>query len=95
MTLSFGVLIPSTNTTAEIEYRQLPTSYQPHFARLLTSTPGRPFAPSRDEDIDYQSRLLGTAKVVLGWPLQIASFAAMAWLLSRNHTPLESDPNPA
>lgn len=63
MTLSFGVLIPSTNTTAEIEYRQLPTSYQPHFARLLTSTPGRPFAPSRDEDIDYQSRLLGTAKV--------------------------------
>lgn len=34
--------------------------------------------------------LLGTAKVVLGWPLQIASFAAMAWLLSRNHTPLES-----
>ena len=39
--------------------------------------------------------LLGTAKVVLGWPLQIASFAAMAWLLSRNHTPLESDAKPA
>ncbi|MGI9085261.1 MAG: DUF3159 domain-containing protein [Aeromicrobium sp.] len=35
--------------------------------------------------------LLGTAKVVLGWPLQIASFAAMAWLLSRNRTPLEPD----
>jgi uncharacterized protein DUF3159 len=33
--------------------------------------------------------LLGTAKVVLGWPLQIGSFAAMAWLLSRNRTPLE------
>ena len=39
--------------------------------------------------------LLGTAKVVLGWPLQIASFAAMAWLLSRNHTPLEQDAKPA
>ena len=63
MTHHFGVLIPSTNTTAEIEYRGLPMSYQPHFARLLTTTPGRPFSPSRDEDIDYQSKLLGTAKV--------------------------------
>jgi hypothetical protein len=34
--------------------------------------------------------LLGTAKVILGWPLQVASFAAMAWLLSRNHTPLQT-----
>ena len=63
MTLSFGALIPSTNTTAEIEYRRLPASYQAHFGRLLSSTPGRPFAPSRDEDIDYQAKLLGTAKV--------------------------------
>jgi maleate cis-trans isomerase len=29
----------------------------------LTSAPGQPFSPSRDDDIDYQSRLLGTAKV--------------------------------
>jgi Protein of unknown function (DUF3159) len=33
--------------------------------------------------------LLGTSKVILGWPLQIGSFALMAWLLSRNRTPLE------
>jgi hypothetical protein len=33
--------------------------------------------------------LLGTAKIFLGWPLQIAAFAAMAWLLSRNKTPVE------
>ena len=59
----FGVLIPSTNTTVEAELSRLPHGYQPHFARLLTSTPGHPFAPSRDEDIDYQSKLLGTAKV--------------------------------
>jgi maleate cis-trans isomerase len=31
----------------------------------LTSTPGQPFSPSRDDDIDYQSRLLGTARVEL------------------------------
>jgi hypothetical protein len=36
--------------------------------------------------------LLGTSKVVLGWPLQVAAFAAMAWVLSRNATPLEPPP---
>jgi maleate isomerase len=63
VTIHFGVLIPSTNTTTETEYSRLPESYQAHYARLLTSTPGRPFAPSRDEDLDYQSKLLATAKV--------------------------------
>src|SRR6266404_9741079 len=61
----FGVLIPSTNTTVEIECRLLPAAYQAHVGRLMTSTPGRTFSPSRDEDIDYQARLLGTAKVEL------------------------------
>jgi maleate cis-trans isomerase len=65
MTHHFGVLIPSTNTTVEIESRLLPTAYQAHFGRLMTSSPGRTFQPSRDEDIDYQSRLLGTAKAGL------------------------------
>lgn len=32
--------------------------------------------------------LLGTSKIVLGWPLQLAGLAAMAYLLSRNKTPL-------
>ena len=32
--------------------------------------------------------LLGTAKIFLGWPLQIGAFAAMAWLLGRNKTPV-------
>jgi arylmalonate decarboxylase len=63
MTHHFGVLIPSTNTTVEIEYsRLLPPTLQAHVGRLLTSGNG-PFAPSKDEDIDYQARLLGTAKV--------------------------------
>ena len=62
----FGVLIPSTNTTCEIEFgRLLPPEYQAHFGRLLSRRPGEPFSPSRDEDIEYQSRLLGTAKVAL------------------------------
>ncbi len=59
----FGVLIPSTNTTVEIEYsRLLPASLQAHVGRLLTSGTG-PFAPSKDDDIDYQAKLLGTARV--------------------------------
>ncbi len=61
----FGVLIPSTNTTVEMESRLLPLAYQAHIGRLMTSAPGQTFSPSRDEDIDYQSRLLGTAKVEL------------------------------
>src|SRR5215471_6505039 len=65
MTRHFGVLIPSTNTTGEIECRLLPAAYQAHVGRLMTSTPGRTFSPSRDEDIEYQARLLGTAKVEL------------------------------
>src|ERR1700751_1017390 len=61
----FGVLIPSTNTTVEMECRLLPPAYQAHTGRLMTRTPGQTFSPSRDEDIDYQSRLLATAKVEL------------------------------
>ncbi len=62
MTRHFGVLIPSTNTTVEMECRLLPATYQAHFGRLKSSGGGS-FSPSRDEDIDYQSHLLGTAKV--------------------------------
>lgn len=42
--------------------------------------------------LDDRIALLGTAKVVLGWPLQLASLGAMAWLLSRNRTPID-DPD--
>lgn len=31
---------------------------------------------------------LGVTKIALGWPLQVAALAAMAWLLSRNSTPV-------
>ena len=59
----FGVLIPSTNTTCEIEFgRLVPPSLQMHVARLGKGGAGA-FAPSNDADIDYQSKLLGAAKV--------------------------------
>src|SRR5262249_4826702 len=64
MTRHFGVLIPSTNTTVEMECRLLPATYQAHVGRLRSSGAGS-FSPSRDEDVDYQSQLLGTAKVEL------------------------------
>ena len=64
MTRHFVVLIPSTNTTVEIECRLLPMTYQAHFGRCLSSGQGS-FSASKDEDVDYQSRLLGTAKVEL------------------------------
>ena len=39
--------------------------------------------------LDHQIGLLGASKIALGWPLQLASFAAMGWLLSRNRTPVD------
>ncbi|KRC63547.1 hypothetical protein ASE12_01460 [Aeromicrobium sp. Root236] len=35
--------------------------------------------------------LLGSAKLALGWPLYVASFAVMAWMLGRDRTPVEPD----
>ena len=32
---------------------------------------------------------LGVTKIALGWPLQLAALAAMAWLLARGRTPLQ------
>ena len=31
---------------------------------------------------------LGVTKIALGWPLQLAALAMMAWVLARGHTPL-------
>ncbi|MBA3744540.1 DUF3159 domain-containing protein [Sporichthya sp.] len=36
--------------------------------------------------------LLGTAKVAMGWPLQVAALGAMAALLARGRTPLHPSP---
>jgi maleate isomerase len=75
MTRHFGVLIPSTNTTGEIEYtRLLPPEWQPHYARVKSaSIDGSPFSPPRDEDVDYQAKLLGTARVEVVFLLQTSA----------------------
>jgi maleate cis-trans isomerase len=73
MTHHFGVLIPSTNTTVEAELCRLPPGYQAHFARLLSSTPGKTFSPSRDDDVEYQSKLLGTARVEMVMLMQTSA----------------------
>ncbi len=39
-------------------------------------------------DPDTAIAVLGTLKLGMGWPLQLAAFAGMVWLLGRNHTPL-------
>jgi maleate isomerase len=59
----FGVLVPSTNTTVEVEYTHyLPATLQFHTGRLGKGGT-TPFSPSRDEDVIYQSKLLGDARV--------------------------------
>ncbi len=59
----FGALIPSTNTTVEIEYnRLLPPTLQVHVGRLGKGVDAL-FSPSRNEDVAYQAKMLGSAKV--------------------------------
>ena len=63
MTRHFGILIPSTNRTVEIEFtRLIPESLQFHTARMGKGG-DTPFSPSLDEDVAYQSKMLGNAKV--------------------------------
>jgi maleate cis-trans isomerase len=66
MTRHFGALIPSTNTTVESEYSHLlPAEIcQAHYGRLMSSNHGAsPFASPLDADVEYQAKLLGTARV--------------------------------
>jgi maleate isomerase len=58
----FGMLVPSTNTTCEVEFCRLPADLQVHTARLGKSGT-TPFSPSLDADVAYQSKLLGSARV--------------------------------
>jgi hypothetical protein len=37
----------------------------------------------------HQAGWLGVAKLAMGWPLQVAAFAAMIWVLNRDNTPIE------
>ena len=41
-------------------------------------------------DADSAVAALGILKIAMGWPLQLLALATMVWVLSRNHTPVES-----
>lgn len=58
----FGILVPSTNTTCEIEFCRLPADLQVHTGRLGKAG-NSPFHSSKDEDVAYQSKMLGDARV--------------------------------
>jgi len=58
----FGLLVPATNTTCEIELGRLPADLQLHTARLGKINDS-PFSPGVDADVAYQSKLLGMARV--------------------------------
>lgn len=63
MTRHIGALLPATNTTIETEYSRLPQDVlQFHYARCDKGG-GSPFHPSKDEDVAYQSKMLGKCKV--------------------------------
>jgi hypothetical protein len=36
----------------------------------------------------HEAGWLGVAKLAMGWPLQLAAFAGMAWVLNRDSTPI-------
>jgi hypothetical protein len=46
------------------------------------------------EDAGPMVAALGISKIVMGWPLQIAGLAGMAWLLARDHTPVAPGHSP-
>ena len=62
----------------------------PCLLRVLVQGPIWLAASSGAMDAGTAVAALGILKIVLGWPLQLASLAGMVWLLSRNHTPVES-----
>lgn len=60
--------------------------------RVIVQAPIWLAARAGSLDVDAAVAALGLLKVGLGWPLQLAALAAMAWLLARNHTPMGEDP---
>ena len=71
----FGLLVPSTNTTCEIELGRLPGGLQLYTARLGKGAKS-PFGASLDADVAYQSRMLADARVEV---IALAQTSASLW----------------
>lgn len=61
----------------------------PCLLRVVVQAPIWLAAHSGAMDADRAVALLGILKIAMGWPLQLAALAAMAWVLTRNHTPVQ------
>ncbi|GAB2447074.1 DUF3159 domain-containing protein [Nocardioides hungaricus] len=62
----------------------------PCLLRVLAQAPIWLAAKGGAMDPDSAIAALGVLKIAMGWPLQLAALAAMAWVLARNRTPVES-----
>lgn len=60
----------------------------PCLLRVLVQAPIWLAGHSGTMEPDRAVALLGVLKIAMGWPLQLAALAAMAWVLSRNKTPV-------
>ncbi|HWM73830.1 MAG TPA: DUF3159 domain-containing protein [Nocardioides sp.] len=60
----------------------------PCFLRVLAQGPLWLAGNSGAMDADTAVAVLGVLKIAMGWPLQLAALAAMAWVLSRDRTPV-------
>ncbi|WP_395659104.1 DUF3159 domain-containing protein [Nocardioides sp.] len=60
----------------------------PCLLRVLAQAPIWIAGHSGAMDADRAVALLGILKIAMGWPLQLAALAAMAWVLTRNRTPV-------
>jgi small-conductance mechanosensitive channel len=62
----------------------------PCLIRVVVQAPIWFAAKSGTMDADSAIAALGVLKIAMGWPLQLAALGAMAWVLARNKTPVES-----
>ena len=60
----------------------------PCFVRVVVQAPIWFAGKSGSLDPDSAVAALGVLKIGMGWPLQLAALAAMAWVLTRNKTPV-------
>lgn len=62
----------------------------PCLLRVVVQLPIYLAGRSGSMSADTAVALLGTLKIGLGWPLQLAALGTMVWLLARNHTPMDA-----
>lgn len=64
----------------------------PCFLRVVVQAPLWLAGNSGAMDADTVVATLGILKIALGWPLQLAALAGMAWVLGRDRTPVTPAP---